>query len=73
MDQSHRLLTIQEFAAALRVKPSCIRRWLSESKVTFIHIGRLVRIPASEVERIISDGTRRAIAKPACVEKNKST
>lgn len=57
---SENLLTIPEFAASLRVRPSCIRRWISESKVTFVHVGRLVRIPASEVERIISAGTHRA-------------
>lgn len=59
LNESPRLLTIPEFAAELRVKPSCVRRWLSESKITFVHVGRLVRIPASEVERIISAGTHR--------------
>ena len=54
------LLTIPEFAASLRVRPSCVRGWISESKVTFVHIGRLVRIPASEVDRFISVGTHRA-------------
>ena len=56
MSENSRLLTIPEFAAALRVKPSCVRRWVGESKITFVHVGRLVRIPASEVERIISLG-----------------
>jgi excisionase family DNA binding protein len=56
MSEPSRLLTIPEFAAALRVKSSCVRRWVSESKITFVHIGRLVRIPASEVERMISIG-----------------
>jgi excisionase family DNA binding protein len=60
MIETSRLLTIPEFAAALRVKPSCVRRWVGENKVTFVHVGRLVRIPASEVERIISVGTRPA-------------
>lgn len=54
------LLTIQETATALRVKPSCIRRWIRESKITFVRVGRLVRIPSAEVERIISAGTRLA-------------
>jgi excisionase family DNA binding protein len=61
MNETLRLLTIPEFAAAVRVKPSCVRRWLGESKVTRVHIGRLVRIPASEVERIVSLGTRPAM------------
>ncbi|MGA8152747.1 MAG: helix-turn-helix domain-containing protein [Terriglobales bacterium] len=61
MNETSRLLTIPEFAAALRVKPSCVRRWVGESKITFVHVGRLVRIPVSEVERIISRGTHPAI------------
>lgn len=60
MDETHRLLTIPEFAAALRVKPSCVRRWLTESKIASVHVGRLVRIPVGEFERIISAGTRQA-------------
>jgi excisionase family DNA binding protein len=54
------LLTIQEFATALRVKPSCVRRWVGERKITIVHVGRLVRIPCTEVSRIVSEGTRRA-------------
>jgi excisionase family DNA binding protein len=59
-EPSVRLLTIPEFASALRIKPSCVRRWIHESKVTFVHVGRLVRIPESEVERIVRTGTRYA-------------
>jgi excisionase family DNA binding protein len=54
------LLTINEFADALRVKASCVRRWIEEEKITIVHVGRLVRIPAMEVTRIIRQGTRRA-------------
>jgi len=60
MNQFADLLTIPEFATALRVKPSCVRRWLLEEKITSIHVGRLVRIPASEVDRLIQAGTRPA-------------
>jgi excisionase family DNA binding protein len=57
MDQ-HELLTIPEFAAQMRIKQSCVRRWIREQKVTTVHVGRLVRIPSAEVARIIRDGTR---------------
>jgi len=60
MSENSRLLTIPEFADALRIKPSCVRRWLSESKITRVHVGRLVRIPASEIDRIVQLGTRSA-------------
>jgi excisionase family DNA binding protein len=54
------LLTVQEFATALTVKPACVRRWIGERKITIVHVGRLVRIPRSEVARIVTEGTRRA-------------
>ena len=56
----HKLLTVDEVAALLRVRPSCIRRWIGERKIGIVHIGRLVRIPHEEVKRIIEVGTRPA-------------
>jgi len=54
------LLTVSEFALALRIKPSCVRRWIREEKVTVVHVGRLVRVPSTEVQRLIREGTRQA-------------
>ncbi len=54
------LLRVGEFAASLRITPACVRRWIREKKVTVVKLGRLVRIPATEVERIIQLGTRPA-------------
>ena len=51
-----RLLNVREFAEALGVTTSCVRRWLLERKITKIKIGRLVRIPAEECERLIEEG-----------------
>jgi excisionase family DNA binding protein len=58
---SDQLLTISEFANALRVKDSCVRRWVGQRKVATVHVGRLLRIPRSEVDRIISQGTTPAV------------
>ena len=55
-----KLLTVDEVAARLRCRPSAVRRWISERKITIVHIGRLVRIPSAEVTRIIEHGTRPA-------------
>jgi excisionase family DNA binding protein len=54
------LLSVPEFAKALGVKPSCIRRWILLRKITVIKIGRLVRIPATELQRLIDSGLRPA-------------
>jgi len=56
MNESTDLLNVTEFAGALRVKPSCVRRWIREERVTIVHVGRLVRIPSAEVTRIIHEG-----------------
>jgi excisionase family DNA binding protein len=55
-----RLLTVREFAEALGVTVSCVRRWLLEGKVARVKLGRLVRVPASECERLINAGLRPA-------------
>ena len=54
------LLRLTEFAASLKVTPACARRWAREGKITVVKLGRLVRIPASEVHRLVELGTRHA-------------
>ena len=51
------LLTVKEFAADLSVTASCVRRWVLMRKVNVVHVGRLVRIPVEERDRIIREGT----------------
>jgi excisionase family DNA binding protein len=53
---SVRLLSVAQFAEALGVTVACCRRWILERKITFTKIGRLVRIPETEVSRLISEG-----------------
>lgn len=58
--QTKNFLTIPEFAHELGVTAACIRRWIQERKITTVKVGRLVRIPAAEVTRIVAQGTRPA-------------
>ena len=61
MTEEKRLLRVNQFAAVLEVTPACIRRWLLERRITAVKIGkRLIRIPASEAQRIINEGIRPA-------------
>jgi excisionase family DNA binding protein len=55
-----KLLAIPQFAELLGVSNACVRRWVLERKVSVVKVGRLVRIPATEFDRIIADGTRPA-------------
>jgi excisionase family DNA binding protein len=58
MTEENHLIKVDEFAAALRVKPSCVRRWILERRISTVKLGRLVRIPISEIERIVQSGFR---------------
>jgi excisionase family DNA binding protein len=58
MNETQGLLTITEFAEKLRVTPACIRRWVLERRVISIKIGRCVRIPREEAQRIVDAGVR---------------
>jgi excisionase family DNA binding protein len=61
----NKLLSIVEFAEALGVTVACCRRWILERRVTFTKIGRLVRIPAAEVDRLIAEGLHPAKSRRA--------
>jgi len=54
------LLSVPQFADALGVTPACIRRWILERKITTVKLGRLIRVPSSEIARLIDAGLRPA-------------
>lgn len=52
------LLTVSEVAARLAVKESTVRAWLLSRRFSRVRVGRrAVRVPLTEVERIIAEGT----------------
>jgi excisionase family DNA binding protein len=59
LDKKANLLTDAEFAGPpLKVTTACVRRWVPERKIDSVRIGRLVRIPESERDRLIREGLR---------------
>jgi len=56
----NKLMSIPQFAELLGVSNACVRRWVLERKVTVVKVGRLVRIPSTEFDRIVANGTRTA-------------
>jgi excisionase family DNA binding protein len=54
------LLSVSQVAERLGVTEAGIRRWIIERKITTIKIGRLIRIPSTEIDRLVSIGTRPA-------------
>lgn len=54
-------LTVAEAATALTVSVPTIRNWISHRRISFVRIGRSIRIPASEIQRLLEDGLVPAI------------
>ena len=53
---SEKLLTVQEAEARTGRKVSTWRRDILLKRIAYVKIGRSVRIPVEEVDRIIRDG-----------------
>jgi excisionase family DNA binding protein len=51
------LLTIPQAAARLTVSKDTLNTWVWKQRVKTVRIGKCVRIPAAEVDRLIVEGT----------------
>ncbi len=57
-ETTDRLLTIEQAAEQLGVKPATIRSWiLKREKIEVVKVGRLIRIKESTVHNFIDDNT----------------
>ncbi len=50
-------LTVRETAEALNLSQATIRAWLARRKLGYLRLGRAVRIPTSEIRRLVDEGT----------------
>jgi excisionase family DNA binding protein len=54
-----KLLSVPEFSERLGVTRACTWRWILERKIAYIKVfDRLVGIPETDLERILSEGLR---------------
>jgi excisionase family DNA binding protein len=51
------LRTVRQVAEELGLATVTIRTWMAQRKLKYIKLGRSVRIPDSEVRRIVDAGT----------------
>ena len=58
------LLSIAQVAERLSVTEAAIRKWLAQRRIPTVHLGRLVRIRACDLERIMAKGLPPAGAHP---------
>jgi excisionase family DNA binding protein len=55
------LLRVSTFCDALGIKESTGRKWLLQKRIASVKLGsRLIRIPKSELQRIVDEGFRPA-------------
>lgn len=50
------LLAIETVADRLKIAPKTIRNWIGARRIAVHRIGRAVRIPESEIQRILDEG-----------------
>jgi len=48
---------VPEASVLLRVAPLTIYKWIGQRKLGCVRLGRAVRIPESEIKRLIEEGT----------------
>jgi len=57
MEAKRELLTVRAAAAELGLSVACIRSWISARRITFVRLGRAIRIPRSVVVQLIEQNT----------------
>jgi excisionase family DNA binding protein len=52
-----KLLKVPEAAAMLSLSQKTVWQWIGERRIGVIRLGRAVRVPISEVDRLIEEGS----------------
>jgi len=60
-ESTERLLSPQKFADRLSISRWTVYAWLQEGRIKSVKLGRLVRIPESEVERLVQEGAQEVV------------
>jgi excisionase family DNA binding protein len=50
-------LTVTQAAEQLNLSEACIRAWILHRRLGVVRLGRAVRIPQSEIRRVLDEGT----------------
>jgi excisionase family DNA binding protein len=60
MEVKAKLLTVDQFAEIVGLRPVTVRMWAAGRKIASVKLGRALRIPATELDRLIELGLRPA-------------
>ena len=50
-------LTVNEIAEHLKLNPQTVRNWIDQGALRAVRIGRRVRVPRAEMDRVLAQGT----------------
>ena len=53
-------LTVEETATALGLSRHTVRAWITQRRLGHVRLGRSIRVPVSEVSRLLDDNFRPA-------------
>lgn len=56
MPNDKRLLTLKDAAEELGLAQVTLRAWAARRKIAIVRLGRAIRVPADEIQRLINDG-----------------
>jgi len=48
--------TVDQAAEELNLKPITVRAWIAQRRIGHVRLGRAVRIPAAEIQRLLEAG-----------------
>lgn len=57
MPATAKLLKVPEAAGMLALSPKTVWQWIGERRIEVVRLGRAVRVPLSEIERLVEEGT----------------
>jgi excisionase family DNA binding protein len=52
-----RLLKVPEVAEELALSEKTVWQWIGERRIGVVRLGRAVRVPVSEIERLMEEGS----------------
>jgi excisionase family DNA binding protein len=52
-----KLVKVPEAALMLALSPKTLWQWIGERRIGVVRLGRAVRVPQSEIERLMEEGT----------------
>lgn len=54
---NRQVVTVREAGEMLAMSPHTMRSWIADRRIGIVRLGRTVRVPISEVERLLETGS----------------